>query len=191
MLSKEESLKRVAQHAQWLLGKAEKPNLSSANLSSANLRSANLSYANLSSADLSSADLSYANLSYANLSYANLSSADLSYAENIQITISAQLLMCPEEGAFIGWKKCRGKVIIKLQIPATAKRSSATSRKCRAEFVEVLEVFGAEQGISMHDGVTKYTKGETIKCDKWEENRWIECGGGIHFFITRAEAENY
>ena len=25
----------------------------------------------------------------------------------------------------------------------------------------------------------------------WEEDRWIECGGGIHHFLTRTEAEAY
>lgn len=92
---------------------------------------------------------------------------------------------------FTGWKKCKNGVLVKLQIPAKAKRSSATSRKCRAEFVEVLEVIGADIGISRHDGVTAYKKGEIVKCDKWEGDRWIECGGGINFFITRKEAEEY
>jgi hypothetical protein len=41
---------------------------------------------------------------------------------------------------------------VKLRIPAAARRSSATGRKCRAEFAEVLEVIGAEFGVSQHDG---------------------------------------
>jgi len=53
----------------------------------------------------------------------------------------------------------------------------------------VLKVFGAEEGISLHDGVTKYRRGEIVKCDNWNENRWEECAGGIHFHITREEAE--
>ena len=26
---------------------------------------------------------------------------------------------------------------------------------------------------------------------KWDEDRWNECANGIHFFITREEAEAY
>jgi hypothetical protein len=32
---------------------------------------------------------------------------------------------------------------------------------------------------------------KTVVCDVWGEGRWVECAGGIHFFITRAEAEAY
>ena len=81
--------------------------------------------------------------------------------------------------------------MVKLKIPASAKRSSATGRKCRAEFVEVIEAVGAEVGISIHDPTVVYRVGETVKCDNWCEDRWEECAGGIHFFITKAEAEAY
>jgi Family of unknown function (DUF5758) len=91
----------------------------------------------------------------------------------------------------IGWKKCKNDVIIKLRIPEEAKRSHAFGRKCRAEFVDVLQVFHAKKGVSQHDGVTTYEAGKRVKCDTWCENFAEECSGGIHFFITRAEAENY
>src|SRR6185437_601233 len=64
----------------------------------------------------------------------------------------AQLQHIPEEGAFIGFKKCQGGVIVKLLIPEDAKRSHGTERKCRASKAVVLDVFGAEEGISIHDG---------------------------------------
>ena len=76
-------------------------------------------------------------------------------------------------------------------IPAKAKRSNATGRKCRASEVKVLEVIGAKEGISKHDDTVKYVKGKTVKCHEWNEDRWEECGGGIHFFLTRIETENY
>ena len=72
-----------------------------------------------------------------------------------------------------------------------ARRSNASGRKCRAEYVEVLEVIGAEVGISQHDNKTEYRVGKIVRCDKWNEDRWTECSGGIHFFLTRIEAENY
>jgi hypothetical protein len=179
--------------------------LSSANLSYANLRSANLSYANLSyanlssadlssanlrSADLRSADLRSANLSYADLSYADLRSADLSSAKNSELAIAMPRIL--PEGDLIGWKKCNGNKIVKLLIPEKSKRSHAFGRKCRAQFVKVLQVIGG--GIaetSAYGQLTKYAKGKTVKADKWDADFCNECSNGIHFFITKEEAEDY
>jgi len=91
----------------------------------------------------------------------------------------------------IGWKKCRDNTIVKVAIPAAAKRSHAFGRKCRAEFVDVLEVIGADRAISKHDNETTYAAGERVTCDEWCEDWRQECAGGIHFFITREEAEAY
>ena len=129
-----------------------------------------------------------ANLSGANLHDANLRGANLSGAYNIPEYVFSSTTITPES-QFIGWKKCKGDVLVKLMVGKNARRSNATGRKCRAEYVKVLEVIGAEVGISQHDGVTEYRVGKIVRCDKWEEDRWIECGGGIHFYITRSEAE--
>jgi hypothetical protein len=121
---------------------------------------------------------------------ANLYGANLYGAKSVPELAAAQTILLPE-GPIIGWKKCQNNVIVKLLIPYKARRSNATGRKCRAEFVKVLQVFGAEIGISTHNNTTQYRKGETVTCDTWNEDRWTECGGGIHFFITRIEAEKY
>jgi hypothetical protein len=171
-------------------------NLSSANLRSANLSSANLSYANLSYADLSYADLNYADLSSADLSSANLSSANLSYA-NLRSAINitdklaiAQFQFIPTDGPFIGWKKCQNGVIVKLCVSKSAQRSHGTERKCRASQVKVLEVFGASEGISSYDPSVIYRKGKLVKCvAPFDTNRWDTCASGIHFYLTREEAE--
>lgn len=144
--------------------------------SNANLRFANLRFANLRHANLNFADLRYADLRFADLIFADL--------------IIQQLIIVPE-GTLIGWKKCRDDVIVKLEIPADAKRSNASGRKCRAEFAKVLEVIGAEVGISQHNASVQYKPGEIVRSDSFDENRWNECSNGIHFFITRAEAEAY
>ena len=174
-------------------------NLRSADLSSANLRSANLYGADLSSADLRSAnlygadlygaDLRSANLSSANLYGADLSSANLKDAKYADLVI-AQTRILPA-GSLIGWKKCKHDVIVKLRIPEEARRSHAFGRKCRAEFADVLEIIGAEQAVSSHDGVTVYRTGERVTPDSFDENWQEECAPGIHFFITKEEAENY
>jgi hypothetical protein len=100
-------------------------------------------------------------------------------------------LQCPEEGSFVGWKKCRNNVIVKLLIPEDAKRSSATSRKCRASKAVVLEVIGAEKALSRYDGTFVYEVGKEVVANGFDDDRWNECSNGIHFFMTRAEAENY
>jgi len=181
----------IESHAEWLAGDGgESADLRRANLSVANLSWANLSVANLSGANLSGANLSGANLSEANLSEANLSEAYLSWAKDIPSLVASRLTITPV-GEFVAFKRCRNGVTVKLKIPADAKRSNATSRKCRASHVEVLEVDGADEGVSIHDESTVYRVGETVHCDEWNDDRWTECGGGIHFFITREEAEDY
>jgi uncharacterized protein YjbI with pentapeptide repeats len=166
-------------------------NLSGANLSGANLYGANLSWANLSGADLSGANLSGANLSGAylsgaDLSRANLSGANLSRADLEKLYATRTIL---PEGDIIGYKKLSNGTIAKLLIPADAKRvGGMTGRKCRAEFAKVLEGHGA----SSHDAAFLYKAGETVKpTSDFDPDVTDECRSGIHFFITRAEAEGY
>ena len=158
----------------------EKATEAKANLSGANLRGAYLRGANLRSANLSGADLSEADLREA-----DLRGADLSGAKGADYAIAKTRILA--EGDLIGYKKLSNGVIAKLRIPSDARRSHAFGRKCRAEFADVLE----GSGVSMHDGVTKYAPGLRVTCDEWGENWMEECSGGIHFFITRIEAENY
>ena len=183
--------------------------LSDANLSRANLRGADLrgaylrgaylsgadlSGAYLRGADLSGADLSGAYLRGADLSGAYLSGADLSGAENInqQSLWFNQTRILPE-GDIIGYKKCKGAVIVKLLIPKEAKRSHSFGRKCRAEFAEVLEIYDeTKEAFSSHDNNFKYEVGKTVKPLKPFSENWLEeCESGIHFFITKVEAEEY
>ena len=169
--------------------------LHSATLRNADLRNADLHSANLRNADLRDADLSGANLSDADLRNADLHSANLS-GTNLRGAKGADLAIArtrilPDEGDIVGWKKCRGGVTVKVRVPSDAKRSHAFGRKCRAEFVDVLEVIGAEVGVSMHDETIEYRKGRRVQCDKFDPDWTVECAGGIHFFITRTEAEHY
>jgi uncharacterized protein YjbI with pentapeptide repeats len=175
--------------------------LTNANLSKADLRCANLRYANLINANLSKANLRDANLRYAILTDANLSKADLSNAKVEGMKCNEQTvsfaLVCPEVGSFVGFKKVDDKIVT-LEVPATAKRSSATTRKCRAEFAKVLSVESID-GQEKFDSVentnynhsTMYKVGELVYPDSWDDNRWNECSHGIHFFMTRQEAVNY
>ena len=111
-------------------------NLSGLNLKNANLREANFSNANLSNADLRNANLREANLFRANLKDANLfgvnlKNANISYAKINANTKIDYPIACSETGSFIGYKKAGYEYIVKLQICGDAKRSSATTKKCR------------------------------------------------------------
>ena len=158
--------------------------------------------ADLCDADLRGADLRNANLRNANLRNANLRNANLRNAKNTdKIAWNAHTafypLQCPETGSFIGYKKAAGKIVM-LEICADAKRSSATSRKCRCSKAKVLSITnldGSESGLS---GIgSDYNKnfiyhiGETVEVPDFDDNRWNECAPGIHFFITREEAVKY
>jgi len=163
--------------------------LSGSDLSGSNLRGSNLSGSNLSYSDLRGSNLSGSNLRGSNLSYSDLRGSNLSGSKNADLAIARTRIL--GEGALIGWKKCMNDVIVKLRIPEEAKRSHAFGRKCRAEFADVLEVFGAEVGISQHDEKTVYAVGQRVIPDSFDDNWMDECSNGIHFFITRIEAENY
>ena len=152
------------------------------------------------------ADLSRANLSWANLSWANLRGADLRGAkelDNVQYNENTSFfaIQCPESGAFEAYKKAistnGGAAIVHLLVPSTAKRTSATSRKCRVSEAKVLDITSIDgkeeltEAMSQYENSFIYRKGDTVKVDNFCEDRWTECAAGIHCFITRREAVNY
>jgi hypothetical protein len=161
-------------------------NLSGAYLSRANLSGADLSRADLSGADLSGADLSRADLSGADLSGADLSRANLSVEQAKKLYTTSTIL---PEGDLIGYKKLRGGTIAKLSIPAAARRvGGLVGRKCRAEYAIVLE----GTGYSWYSSNTEYAPGVTVRpTHPFDDCLTEECRSGIHFFITREEAEAY
>ena len=182
-------------------------NLSGANLSEANLSEANLRVAKLSDTNLSDADLRNANLRSAYLLNADLRGVDLrgAYLHNSDLSGTKNVpfvpMVCPEEGDFIGWKKAKSnkdKVIVKLRIPSDAKRSSATTRKCRCSKAEVIAIYNLDGTVagettchSDYDNNFVYEVGKTVEVTDFSENRWRECAKGIHFFISRQEAIDY
>ena len=154
------------------------------------MRDADLRDADLRGADLRDADLRDANLSGAHLSDANLSGANLNGVIAYQVP--------PGCGSFIGWKKVRDNLIVKLKILEDAKRSSAFGRKCRCDKALVLDIqkINGESAnipiaISKYDRSFKYEIGKIVKADDFNNNRFEECTSGIHFFITRDEAVAY
>ena len=169
--------------------------LRDADLSRLDLRRLDLRNANLEGAILRGCMLYGADLTGANLRGADLTGADLRNAKLNGANMCGSVgfyLQCPETGAFIGWKRV-GKHIIKLQITETALRSSATGRKCRCSEALVLAIDdGALQEVINYNFFrTVYKVGEVVRPDRFDTCRWEECTNGIHFFITRKEAEEY
>jgi hypothetical protein len=152
----------------------------------ADLRGADLRRANLCGANLGLADLAGSNLEGADLSSADLRGVNLDGAKLPQ-------LITPEKGAFLGYKKVLLEdstyAVITLRIPADAQRTSAlTSRKCRASHVVVVEGEGFSP---TYEKDLHYVAGKTIYADGFNSDRREECVKGIHFFMTREEAEAY
>ena len=154
-------------------------NLCDANLCGANLRGANLCGANLRGADLRGANLCDANLCGANLCGANLCGHSIL-----------------PEGQLTVYKKASGKVV-KLSIPEEAKRvSSLSSRKCRAEYADVLGIYNVDGSPSdlvavqgSYDQNTIYRVGQRVTPDSYNDDAREVCTHGIHFFITFDEAK--
>lgn len=171
-------------------------NLCGANLSVANLRGVNLSDANLQNANLYGANLYGANLINAILEGANLDVATLDDDEKYHMP-----LRCPSDGSFIGWKKVKHafeSYLVKLEIPEDARRSSATTNKCRCDKAKVLEITSLDGEYKFTEVVnysynhrTLYKVGYMVYPDAFDDNRWNECSNGIHFFIDKQEAINY
>ena len=177
--SEEELNEIIQKHKLWLVGDkgGVRANLRGANLRYANLRYANLGCANLQGANLVGANLVDANLRYADLQGANLRGANLSHFQIV-----------PDEGSFVGFKKLDSGFVAKLLITEDSKRTSTlVGRKCRASKVVVLEGDGSS---GTHYKSLEYVEGETLEVE-YDSDIRIECTKGIHFFMTRREAEEW
>ena len=179
--------------------------LRNADLEGTDLRGTDLEGTDLSStylrgADLRGANLRNANLRNANLRNANLRSTDLRNANLIGIKTNIYTigynLACPEKGSFIGYKKA-GKYIIELLILKDAKRSSATTMKCRCNKAKVLHIEDIKTGEKIETVNSNYNPnfvykvGEIVTVEDFDDDRWNECAPGIHFFMNKENAINY
>ena len=167
-------------------------------LGGADLRGAYLGGADLGGADLRGADLRGAYLRGADLGDAYLRGAYLRGAKEVPYIPFA----CPSDGAFVAWKKVERDGIpflVKLQVPEDARRSSATTNKCRCDKALVLDIYETKNEDNHLDEILNssqsvdllYKVGEMVYPDSFDGNRWAECSHGIHFFINKQDAINY
>ena len=174
-------------------------NFAHADFGDASLIGAYLSHSNLTKADFQGANLAWADLRNCVFDDTDLRDCNFMYA-NLRGSkyVPYIPLQCPSDGAFVGWKEVNN-VLIKLEIPADAKRSSATTNKCRCDKAKVLGFYntlGTEE-LNITELVNnkyeecKYVKGEMVYPDFFDEDRWNECSHGIHFFVNKQDAINY
>lgn len=217
-MTQEKLSKVLERHLHWLRedcdgwedmrANLEGENLNGLNLNGALLDGASLDLASLVEASLVEASLDHASLVGASLNWALLDHASLDHASLVGASLNGASLngvtnfpfvpfSCPDTGSFIGWKKARGK-IIKLEIPADAKRCSSSSEKCRCNKAKVLEIQEIDGSISdvteissNYDYKFIYKVGKIVYVEDFCEDRWRECSQGIHFFINRQSAVEY
>ncbi len=144
-------------------------------------------------ADLSGADLRRADLNGADLSGAYLSGADLPAFGPVTLP----------DWTFRAYKLAKGpdgeRVIVTLEIPEDAQRvAPLVGRKCRTSHARVVALSAGESATSWHkppieDGATPitYRVGQTVTAHKYDPSPFVECAGGIHFYLARREAEEH
>src|SRR5699024_5131838 len=110
-------------------------------------------------------------------------------------------LACPEKGEFIGYKQMEFKqegesfpVVIKLLIPADAKRSSATTNKCRCSKAKVLSItdldgndIGVTEVFNEDEDIFTYRIGQTIEVEYFDDDRFCTFADGIYFYVNKED----
>ncbi len=172
----------------------------------ADLSSCNMFVADIDYAHFENADLSYANMRWtANSYWASFQGADMKHvildgspindraaegAKNLFIP-----MLCPEEGSFIGWKKCRDNRIMKIQITEGASRTGGNTDCVRASEVFVLEIYDGDktcsEAVCLSDEKLIYHKGDVVRDTEEFDPSLLHDGEGIHFFLSRVEAERF
>ena len=89
------------------------------------------------------------------------------------------------------YKKSDEGKIITLEIPIGAKVFSINNKKRRTNKCKVIDMQGETELSSYYDTDFKYHVGDEIDIIDFNENYYVECGEGIHFFLTRNEARKF
>jgi hypothetical protein len=151
----------------------------------ADLIKANLHHACLVYTDLRDADLRGADLTDAEFDLSNLKGAKLDDSEKVRQGI------CLGK-SIVGYKKCRRGLIVTLEIPKGAIVFGINKKDYRTNVAKVINISdGFEKALSYRNKKFVYRKGELVYPDIFDCQSSHETGGGIHFFKTWKEAEEY
>lgn len=89
------------------------------------------------------------------------------------------------------YKKLQDDKIATLKLVKGQKFIAAKYEKCRTDRAIVVDISDNEEtGVSIHDPSFVYRVGEEVVADNYDET-FQECTSGIHFFLTREEAERW
>jgi uncharacterized protein YjbI with pentapeptide repeats len=187
-------------------------NLHAANLQHANLNAAFAYKANFKKANINNVNFCEANLVAANFAETNLVEAYLKGAIFYRANFGCAELpkfQIPQRKSLIVYKKLRDEAIATLRIPSRAARTASLSSnspemrsegkfgKCRAEqafvvAIEDREGKPANTGKSWYNDNFIYEVGKEVKpTQNYNPDIRVECTSGVHFFMTKEEAEEF
>ena len=153
---------------------------------------AKLNKTNFSRAFLADSDFRNTNIKNAIFSDA-IGIIDCKFSQRGKKYIVSKYFAIPK-GKLIGYKKIKSlsnrekDIICTLEIPAKAKRIRTLAGKCRAEYAIVRK----GSGYSFHRDSFRYKEGGVVKPEKkFNNDPFVECASGIHFFLTKREAQDY
>lgn len=178
-------------------------NFEKCNLLSATFENCTFEHSRLTCVDMTNcniADSTFNDVAFSAVNFASANIFDCSI-DNVKTDnyTSHWHIACPQEGAFIAWKRAAGDKFVKLQICEDARRSSSTSRKCRCDKALVLGIYDENKTLlsdvtsarSIHNKNFVYEVNKIVHVNNFDDNHWMECAPGIHFFLTFEEAKNY
>lgn len=197
-------------------------NLKSCNLIGSNLRNIHLQDTNLNNSKLSYCCFRNSRLNNVNIIKSNLCCCDFRYTQMLEVNLTRSILIdtdfsnskleyvklkhikishttlglnldYPKKGTFIVNKNV-SNYLIKLQIPANAKKSSAITFKCKYNKARVLEIINliTERTVrSIKHEFINYEVGKMIYVDNFYNYNWYKPSLNINFFINQMDAIIY
>lgn len=151
----------------------------------------------------------YLDLKIPTLLYDNQLRADYSFCDidnnEILMLRDIQRYIYTEHQELIGYKvveseTCpRNVLICELLIPSYAKRIVIEGGKCRCDIAKVRRLYtmngedfkGRARPFIQSDSNLRYEVGKNVCADFYDDCIYIDCSGGIHFFMTEQEARDF
>ena len=149
------------------------------------------------------------NLKIPTLLYDNQLRADYNFYDSdnneIYILRNIQRYVYTEHQELVGYKIVESEdsprkiLLCKLLIPSYAKRIIIENGKCRCDIAKVLRLYtrngedfqGKAKPFIQRDSKLRYEVGKNVFADSYDDCIYIECSGGIHFFMTEQEARKF
>lgn len=150
-------------------------------------------------ANLKVPTLLYDNQLRADCGFYDYSNNEIAYLERIERYVYT------EHQELVGYKIVESQdypskvLICELLIPSYAKRIVIENGKCRCDIAKVLRLYtlrgedfqGKAKPFIQRESKLRYEVGKNVCADSYDDCIYIECSGGIHFFMTEQEARKF